>query len=113
MSEDELRALYSGGSVSRGTLEWRVGPVEFVWRTGFDGRYEIKAKFGADFSNFDVGIEEIRDGMFCTRSDVFSLSKSVCGYVYRNPEGSNDGNDAYIRIAPGVIIRYSVETKVE
>ncbi len=113
LSEDELRAQWSDGNVTRGTFEWGVGPVEFVWRTGVDGRYEIKAKFGEIFSDFDAGIEEIRDGMFCVRSDVYALSRSLCGYVYRNPEGSNDGNDAYILIGPFAIVRYSVETKVE
>ena len=51
----------------------------------------------------------IRDGMWCDRTPDSYRNLWHCGYVYRNPDGTRQNKDEYMRIMAGFVCHFSVE----
>jgi hypothetical protein len=47
--------------------------------------------------------------MFCNQLPAFAMGRQYCGEVYRNPQGSAEANNEYIRIDHRGRWRFSIK----
>ena len=51
-------------------------------------------------NSIQTGKASIRQGMFCQQFDGTALNQDLCGYVYRNPNGSSPNRNDYVVSMP-------------
>ena len=59
-------------------------------------------------NSIQTGTASIQDGMLCQQFDGAALNRDLCGYVYRNPDGSDSAQDKYIVIMPDSLRYFSL-----
>ena len=87
----ELQALYRG----RPTKEIGTHPRRGRYEAPHDGKGNVTAKMGGGLV---VGTSMIERDMLCFRVNTNFMRRKYCGEVYRNPKGSPQTNDEYVRI---------------
>ena len=55
-----------------------------------------------------TGKVHAKSGMLCQQLDGITITRDWCGYVYRNPDGSNENRDSYIAVLPNSLRYFSV-----
>lgn len=61
-------------------------------------------------NSLQSGTASVRDAMLCQRFDHTTLNQDLCGYIYRNPEGSAEERNEYLAILPNTVHYFSVVT---
>lgn len=80
-----------------------VNGIEFFQQFDSSGAMAYRSK-----SSIQTGTVSLRQGMLCQRFEGSTLSKDLCGYVYRNPDGSNGTQDEYIAVLPDSLRYFTV-----
>jgi adenylate cyclase len=80
-----------------------VNGIEFFQQFDSSGDMAYRSK-----SSIQSGTASIRQGMLCQRFEGSTLSKDLCGYVYRNGDGSNETQDEYIAVLPDSLRYFTV-----
>ena len=55
------------------------------------------------------GTTHVQGDMLCVQTELIILGRVVCGYVYRNPEGTPAESNEFNYMVPGWILRFSVK----
>jgi adenylate cyclase len=55
------------------------------------------------------GSTHVQGDMLCMQTELIILGRVVCGYVYRNPEGTTAESNEFNYMVPGWILRFSVK----
>ncbi len=45
-----------------------------------------------------TGTASVEGDMLCEQFETFLMGRNYCGYVYLNPQGSPESNDAYVYV---------------
>ena len=69
--------------------------LQFMQQIGTDGKLAFR---GAQ--TLITGNASIQEDMLCLKSANYLMGRKCCGYVYRNPEGTHEENDAYVYVNP-------------
>jgi adenylate cyclase len=75
----------------------------FIQQFTRDGRVALRGR-----TSLRTGTARVHQGMLCVRFPAALLGREDCGYVYRNPNGSADAHNQYVRVALGQIYYFSV-----
>jgi len=59
-------------------------------------------------SSIQTGKVSIQQGMYCQRLDGTALNRDLCGYLYRNPEGTMETQDEYVISMPASLRYFTV-----
>jgi len=59
-------------------------------------------------SSIQTGKVTIRQDMYCQHFDGTALDRDLCGYIYRNPEGSKETQDEYVISMPASLRYFTV-----
>ena len=59
-------------------------------------------------NSIQTGTVSIREGMLCQRFEGTALSKDLCGYVYKNPNGTAATQDEYVASLPASLRFFTV-----
>jgi adenylate cyclase len=77
--------------------------IEFIQQNERSGTMAYRSK-----NSIQTGTVSIRQGMLCQRFEGTTLSKDVCGYVYKNPTGTAGTHDVYIAALPDTLRYFTV-----
>jgi adenylate cyclase len=58
-------------------------------------------------NSFFTGEAFIDAGMLCIRTEVTSLGRDQCGFIYRNPRGAAENNDEYVYVNTYSLMKFS------
>ena len=100
LNADELEALVVGQTWN-GTDETGFS---FVQQFSDDGR----VAFSNDYTML-VGESRLEGNAICVQFTSSMLGREDCGYVYRNPNGSGEDQNEYVRLAVGSVYYFSVK----
>jgi TolB-like protein/class 3 adenylate cyclase/cytochrome c-type biogenesis protein CcmH/NrfG len=81
--------------------DWRGGG--FIQQFTKDGRVAFRGR-----TSLQTGTARVHRGMLCVTFPAAMLGREDCGYVYRNPNGSANAHNQYVRVALGQIYYFSV-----
>ncbi len=99
LDESELRALITNktwvGTHSLG--------IDFFQQFDRNGSMAYRSS-----SSIQTGKASIRDGKFCQHFDGTALNRDLCGYIYRNPGGSNGERNEYVVSMPASLRYFTV-----
>jgi len=99
LNEQELRDIVENktwiGKHDNGT--------EFLQQNDRSGAMAYRSK-----NSIQTGRVSIRQGMLCQRFEGTTLSKDVCGYIYKNPTGTAGTQDEYIAALPDTLRYFTV-----
>ena len=99
LDESELRDLVLGktwiGTHALGT--------EFFQQFDPNGSMAYRSS-----NSIQTGKVTIRQGMFCQHFDGTALNQDLCGYVYRNPDGSSSTRNDYVVSMPASLRYFTV-----
>jgi adenylate cyclase len=59
-------------------------------------------------NSIQTGTANVKQGMLCQRFEGSTLSKDLCGYVYKNPAGAAGTHDEYIAALPATLRYFTV-----
>ena len=100
LDSDALKKLIAGKT-------WRGSDnlgVRFVQEVSTDGRVAFRNN-----TSILVGTAWVEEDMFCVKFRSNMLGRKDCGYVYRNPNGTRDAQNEYVRLALGNLYYFTVE----
>jgi len=75
----------------------------FVLEFGMDGEVAFRGT-----NRLLVGTAWIEDGMSCVDYPTLGMTRESCNYIYRNPEGTLEKQNEYIRLGHYQILTFSV-----
>ncbi|MDJ0957889.1 MAG: winged helix-turn-helix domain-containing protein [Arenicellales bacterium] len=78
--------------------------LRFVQQVSADGRIAFR-----NDTSMLVGTAWVENDMFCVKYRTSMQGREDCGYVYRNPDGTRDEQNEYVRLALGNIYYFTVE----
>ncbi len=78
------------------------GPA-FFQHNDADGNTAYRSK-----NSIQTGKVSVKDGKLCQLFDGTSLNRDLCGYVYKNPQGSSESLDEYIAAMPTTLRYFSI-----
>ena len=99
LNESELRGIVE----DRTWIGKHVSGIEFLQQNNHSGSMAYRSK-----SSIQTGTVSIRGGMLCQRFEGTALGKDLCGYVYRNPNGSAETQDEYVASLPASLRYFTV-----
>jgi len=76
--------------------------LRFMQEIGADGKMAYRNE-----QNFFTGNASVQGDMLCLQSAVLLLGRKHCGYVYRNPEGTLEENNAYVYVGTAFLLFFS------
>ena len=59
-------------------------------------------------ASFLTGAADVRGDMLCRQFEGYMLDRRLCGYVYRNPNGTRENHDEYVSVMPDALKYFSV-----
>jgi adenylate cyclase len=80
-----------------------INGIEFFQQIDRSGATAYRSK-----NSIQTGTVSIRNGMLCQRFEGDTLSRNLCGYIYRNPDGSRQTEDEYIAALPATLRYFTV-----
>jgi len=99
LNEKELRRIVE----DKTWIGQHVNGTEFFQQIDRSGSMAYRSK-----NSIQTGTVSIRQGMLCQRFEGTTLSKDVCGYVYKNPTGTSRTHDEYIAALPDTLRYFTV-----
>jgi adenylate cyclase len=99
LNEQELRGIVEDTT----WIGQHVNGIEFFQQSDRSGTMAYRSK-----NSFQTGTVSIRKGMLCQRFEGTTLSKELCGYVYKNPAGTAGTHDEYIAALPDTLRYFTV-----
>ena len=122
---------YLDGLKSAGLPDWpygfqsssadplRADELQDLWDSTWAGRHRNGTAFLQEMSasgafayrsknSFQTGTVSIRGEKLCQRIDGAYLDNALCGYVYRNPEGSRTEQNEFIILMPDSLRYFSI-----
>lgn len=91
LSENELRRVVLGTTWAGKHFHG----VSFIQQTNESGVVAYRSK-----NSFVIGQISLRGDKLCQRFEGSTLSKELCGYVYRNKAGASETQDEFIVVLP-------------
>jgi TolB-like protein/class 3 adenylate cyclase/Tfp pilus assembly protein PilF len=76
--------------------------LKFMQQIGTDGKLAYRST-----QSFITGSAAVQDDMLCLKSEYFLMGRERCGYVYRNPGGTLEENNAYVYVGPTDLMFFS------
>ncbi|MHC4707773.1 MAG: tetratricopeptide repeat protein, partial [Planctomycetota bacterium] len=76
--------------------------LQFMQEIGADGKVAYRST-----QSFITGNAFVQGDMLCLKSAYFLMGRKRCGYVYRNPEGTLEENNAYVYVSPTDLMFFS------
>jgi adenylate cyclase len=99
LNEQELRGIVE----DKIWIGKHVNGIEFFQQIDRSGTMAYRSK-----NSIQTGTVSIRQGMLCQRFEGTTLSKYLCGYVYKNPSGAAATHDEYIAALPDTLRYFTV-----
>jgi TolB-like protein/class 3 adenylate cyclase/Flp pilus assembly protein TadD len=76
--------------------------LKFMQEISADGKVAYRSK-----QSFITGNASVQGDMLCLKSVYFLMGRNRCGYVYRNPGGTLEENNAYVYVSPTDLMFFS------
>jgi adenylate cyclase len=76
--------------------------LQFMQEIGADGKVAFRST-----QSLITGNASVQDDMLCLKSAYLLMGRKRCGYVYRNPGGTLENNNAYVYVSPTVLMFFS------
>ena len=76
--------------------------LQFIQEIGTDGKVAFRSE-----QSLITGNASVQDDMLCLKSAHYLMGRNLCGYVYRNPEGTLEENNAYVYVSPTAVMFFS------
>jgi adenylate cyclase len=76
--------------------------LQFMQEIGADGKVAYRTT-----QSFITGNASVQGDMLCLKSAYFLMGRKRCGYVYRNPEGTLEENNAYVYVSSTDLMFFS------
>ena len=76
--------------------------LQFMQEIGTDGKVAFRSE-----QSLITGNASVQDDMLCIKSAHYLFDRELCGYVYRNPEGTLEENNAYVYVSPTAVMFFS------
>jgi adenylate cyclase len=99
LNEQELRSIVE----DKTWIGQHVNGVEFFQQIDRSGSMAYRSK-----NSIQTGTVSIRQGMLCQRFEGATLSKDMCGYVYKNQDGAAETQDEYVASLPASLRYFTV-----
>jgi len=99
LDEQELRSIVE----DKTWIGQHVNGIEFFQQNDRSGSMAYRSK-----NSIQTGTVSIQQGMLCQRFEGTTLSKDLCGYVYKNPSGAAITHDEYIAAMPDTLRYFTV-----
>jgi adenylate cyclase len=99
LNQQELRGIVDG----RTWIGQHINGIEFIQQNNRSGTMAYRSK-----NSIQTGTVSVQQGMLCQRFEGSTLSKDLCGYVYKNPIGSAVTRDEYIASLPDTLRYFTV-----
>lgn len=99
LNEQELRNLVE----DKIWIGKHVKGAEFFQQIERSGSTAYRSK-----NSIQTGTVSIRKDMLCQRFEAAALNKEMCGYVYKNPDGTVESQDEYIASMPASLRYFTV-----
>jgi TolB-like protein/class 3 adenylate cyclase/cytochrome c-type biogenesis protein CcmH/NrfG len=76
--------------------------LQFIQEIGTDGKFAFRCT-----RSFFTGNASVQSDMLCRKSAANLMGRKLCGYVYRNPKGTLEENNAYVYVSPTSLMFFS------
>jgi adenylate cyclase len=76
--------------------------LQFMQEIGADGKVAFRST-----QSLVTGNASVQDDMLCLKSAYHLMGRKRCGYVYRNPGGTLEENNAYVYVGPTDLLFFS------
>ena len=76
--------------------------LQFMQEISADGKVAYRST-----QSFITGNALVQDDMLCLISPYYLMGRKRCGYVYRNPRGTPEENNAYVYVSPTDLMFFS------
>ena len=99
LNEQELRKLVD----NKIWIGKHVKGTEFFLQIDRSGSMAYRSK-----NSIQTGTVSIREDMLCQQFEAAALNNEMCGYVYKNPDGTVETQDEYIASMPSSLRYFTV-----
>ena len=76
--------------------------LQFIQEIGADGKVAFRST-----QSLITGNASVQNDMLCLKSAHYLMGRKRCGYVYENPEGTLEENNAYVYVSPTSLMFFS------
>ncbi|KKL47739.1 hypothetical protein LCGC14_2332510, partial [marine sediment metagenome] len=76
--------------------------LQFMQEIGAEGKVAFRST-----QSLITGNASMRGDILCLKSSYILMGRKRCGYVYRNPGGTLEENNAYVYVSPTVLMFFS------